>query len=425
MKIRACLAAALLLAGTAAAAEICAVKVPDPPPPRAADGSALTNAGFKDWLAGFRERARAAGIPAAIFDKAMAGVTFTPRTVERAYNANERTQRIWGYLKNRPSAERLAAGKAALAKNAAILARIESQTGIPPEVIVTFWGMETDYGRNKGKDDIFQAMAALAYEGNRRAFYENNLLAGMRLMQRYGFSKSKMVGSWAGAVGHAQFMPEAYEQYAIDGDGDGVIDLWDSLPDAFASKANYLKLRNAKTPWIKGQAWIAEVQPPAGFAFEDGDLTIKKTLGAWQIRGVTLMSGAPVTALRGATLETPAAVFAPGGARGPTVITLPNFDRFVDYNPSQSYALAIALWSNAIAGRPGLTTPWPESEPDITRAQAYALQKKLKDLGHTDAEPDGDIGKATRAAIRSYQLKNGMVGDGFPSCALLKKVLGK
>ena len=417
------LLAAALLAGAANAADICAVKVPDPPPARAADGSALTPAGFKDWLDGFRAKARAAGIPPKIFDEAMAGVKFTPKTIERAQNANERTQRIWGYLKNRPSAERLKTGQAALASNQATLAAIEADTGIPPEVLVTFWGVETDYGRNKGKDDIFQAMAALAYEGGRREFYENNLLAGMRLMQRYGFSKKKMVGSWAGAVGHAQFMPEAYEQYAVDGDGDGVIDLWDSLPDAFASKANYLKQRNAKTPWKRGQAWIAEVQPPAGFAFEDGDLTIKKTLGAWQIRGITLKSGGAVTELRGVTLDTPAAVFAPGGMRGPTVITLPNFDRFVDYNPSQSYALAIALWSNAIAGRPGLQTPWPEDEPDITRAQAYALQKKLKELGHTDAEPDGDIGKGTRAAIRSYQLAKGMVADGFPSCALLKKVL--
>jgi lytic murein transglycosylase len=417
------LLAAALLTGAASAADICAVKVADPPPTRAADGSALTDAGFKAWLEGFRDRALASGIPPAIFDKAMKGVKFTPKTIERAQNANERTQRIWGYLKNRPSPERLATGKAELTKNAAILAKIEKETGIPPEVLVTFWGVETDYGRNKGSDDIFQAMAALAYEGGRRDFYENNLLAAMRLMKRYGFSKAKMVGSWAGAVGHAQFMPEAIEQYAVDGDGDGVIDLWDSLPDAFASKANYLVKRNAKTPWKRGQAWIAEVQPPAGFAFEDGDLMIKKTLGAWQIRGITLMSGGSVTTLRGAELNTPAAVFAPGGMRGPTVITLPNFDRFVDYNPSQSYALAIALWSNAIAGRPGLQTPWPVDEPDITRAQAYALQAKLKALGHSDAEPDGDIGKGTRAAIRSYQLAKGMVADGFPSCALLKKVL--
>ncbi len=417
--------AALLFAGTASAADICPLKVSEPPPPKAADGSDLTVSGFKDWLAGFRGRALSAGISSAIFDKAMKGVTFTPKTIERAYNANERTQRIWGYLKNRPSAERLAKGQEELAKHRKRLAAIEARYGIPAEVLVTFWGMETDYGRNKGKDDIFQAMAALAYEGNRREFYENNLLAGMRLMQRYGFSKAKMVGSWAGAVGHAQFMPEAYEQYAVDGDGDGTIDLWDSLDDAFASKANYLKERNAKTPWREGQAWIAEVQPPAGFAFEDGDLTIKKPLGSWAIRGVTLLSGNDLSTLRGVTMETPAAVFAPGGARGPTVLTLPNFDRFVDYNPSQSYALAIALWSNAIAGRPGLKTPWPEDEPDITRAHAYAMQKKLKELGFTDADPDGDIGKGTRAAIRAYQLKNGMVADAFPSCALLKKVLAE
>jgi len=419
------LLAAALLTSAASAADVCAVKVADPPPARAADGSALTNAGFADWLEGFRDRALAAGITPAIFDKAMKGVKFTPKTIAQAQNANERTQRIWGYLKNRPSPERLTTGKAELKKNAAILAKIEKDTGIPPEVLVTFWGVETDYGRNKGQDDIFQAMAALAYEGGRRDFYENNLLAAMRLMKRYDFSKAKMVGSWAGAVGHAQFMPEAVEQYAVDGDGDGIVDLWDSLPDAFASKANYLKMRNAKTPWKRGQAWIAEVQPPAGFAFEDGDLTIKKTLGAWQIRGITLMSGGQVTELRGAELNTPAAVFAPGGMRGPTVITLPNFDRFVDYNPSQSYALAIALWSNAIAGRSGLQTPWPVDEPDITRAQAYALQTKLKALGHSDAEPDGDIGKGTRAAIRSYQLATGMVADGFPSCALLKKVLAE
>lgn len=419
----AALACAALLCGSAIAAEVCPVEVPAPPPQKAADGSDLSAAGFKDWLSGFHDRAMVAGIPAPIFDRAMKGVAFTPKTIERAYNANERTQRIWSYLKNRPSPERLAKGKEALAAYRTILARIEKESGIPPEVLVTFWGMETDYGRNKGKDDIFQAMAALAYEGNRRDFYEGNLIAAMRLMQRYGFSKAKMVGSWAGAVGHAQFMPEAYEQYAVDGDGDGVVDLWDSVADAFASKANYLKQRNAATPFRPGQAWIAEVQPPEGFAFEDGDLTIKKTIGAWEIRGVTLMGGKPVSTIRGVTLDTPASVFAPGGARGPTVMTLPNFDRFVDYNPSQSYALAIALWSNAIAGRPGLKTPWPEDEPDITRAQAYALQKKLKELGFTDAEPDGDIGKGTRAAIRAYQLSKGRVADAFPSCALLKTVM--
>lgn len=416
---------AWFLAGAASAADLCPIKVPEPPEPQAADGSALSADGFKSWLADFRGRALSTGIAAKLFDTAMKGVSFQPKTIERANNANERTQRIWGYLKNRPSAERLKTGQAALAQYKAILARIETDTGIPPEVLVTFWGMETDYGRNQGGDDIFQAMATLAYQGGRRDFYEGNLMAGMTLMQRYGFPKSKMKGSWAGAVGNAQFMPEAYLQYAVDGDGDGVIDLWDSIADSFASKANYLTQRNQATPWCKGQAWIAEVQPPAGFAFEDGDLTIKKTLGAWEIRGITLMSGGSVTTLRGVMLDTPAAVFAPGGARGPTVLTLPNFDRFVDYNPSQSYALAIALWSNAIAGRPGLKTPWPEDEPDITRAQAYALQGKLKELGFSDAEPDGDIGKGTRAAIRAYQLSKGMVADAFPSCALVKKVLAE
>ena len=205
----AALACAALLCGSAIAAEVCPVEVPAPPPQKAADGSDLSAAGFKDWLSGFHDRAMVAGIPAPIFDRAMKGVAFTPKTIERAYNANERTQRIWSYLKNRPSPERLAKGKEALAAYRTILARIEKESGIPPEVLVTFWGMETDYGRNKGKDDIFQAMAALAYEGNRRDFYEGNLIAAMRLMQRYGFSMAKMVGSWAGAVGHAQFMPEA------------------------------------------------------------------------------------------------------------------------------------------------------------------------------------------------------------------------
>ncbi len=417
------LLAALLLSGAALAADVCDVKVPEPPAPTGVDGAALDAAGFANWLEGFHARALAAGVSRATFDKAMAGVKFTPKTVARARDANERTQRIWSYLKNRPSPERLKLGRENLAQHKALLARIERESGIPPEVLVTFWGVETDYGRNKGRDDIFQAMAALAYEGGRRAFYENNLIAGMRLMARYGFPKSKMAGSWAGAVGHAQFMPEAYEQYAVDGDGDGVIDLWDSIPDAFASKANYLKQRNAKNPWRAGQPWIVEVQPPAGFAFEDGDLSIRKPLGAWEIRGVTLADGRPLSSLPGVAPDTPAAVFAPGGARGPTVLTLPNFDRFVDYNPSLSYALAVALWSNAIAGRPGLQAPWPVDEPDITRAQAYAMQKKLKALGYTKDEPDGDIGKGTRAAIRAFQMERGMIADAFPSCALVKKVL--
>ncbi len=296
---------------------------------------------------------------------------------------------------------------------------------MPPEIILAFWGIETAYGRNMGKEDAFQAMASLAYEGERRAFYEANLIAAMRLMQERGFDRSQIFGSWAGALGHAQFMPESYLRLGVDGDGDGVVDLWNSVGDAFASKANYMLRSDPAKPWAAGEPWLVEVQPPAGFDFGQSDMMIKKTVAEWEAMGVTLADGRPPSSLKGVRADAPASVFAPGGKMGPTVMTFRNFDRFWDYNPSQSYALAVAIWANAIAGRADFVTPWPREEPDVTRAQIYALQKRLKELGYSQDEPDGDAGRNTRAAIRAYQADHGMVADGFPSCALIGTVLAR
>lgn len=415
---------ALALAWPAHAAGVCDVQVPAPPAATAsASGGTLTAQGFERWKEEFRERALSAGIKAQIFDSAMGPVAFTETIVAKAANANERTQRIWDYLNKRINTDNVSRGRQALSEYGTMLSRIQKRTGVPPEVILAFWGIETGFGSNKGNEDIFQAMGSMAYEGGRREFYEANLIAAMRLMQVDGFDRSEMVGSWAGAVGHAQFMPVTWEKVAVDGDGDGRIDLWNSVADAFASKANYMIKFNPEKPWKPGAPWIVEVQPPAGFDFADSDMMIKKTVAEWEAMGVTTMDGRALTGLKGVSANEAASVFAPGGKTGPTVMTLTNFDRFWEYNPSLSYALAVALWAEAIAGRPGLQVPWPENEPDITRAQAYALQSRLRDLGFLDAEPDGDIGRGTRAGIRAYQLANGMVADGFPSCALLQSLM--
>ena len=243
-------------------------------------------------------------------------------------------------------------------------------------------------------------MAALAYEGAIAATStKSNLVAAMRIMQRTGFPKSKMVGSWAGAVGHAQFMPEAYLQYAVDGDGDGVVDLWDLVEDAFASKANYLRERNAKTPWRRNEAWIAEVQPPAA---SPSRTAISPSKADRQLddprRNADRRRRSPIC--RGVSTDTPPPCSRRRDARADRddAAELRPFRRLQSF---AVYALAIALWSNAIAGRPGLETPWPVDEPGITCAQAYALQKAERRSGHTDAEPDGDINVRARRSARS------------------------
>jgi membrane-bound lytic murein transglycosylase B len=221
------------------------------------------------------------------------------------------------------------------------------------------------------------------------------------------------VASWAGAFGQTQFTPTAFFKYAVDGDDDGHIDLWRSPADALASSANLLK----QSGWVTAKPWGMEVMLPQNFAYEDADLDIVKPLSEWAARGVTLASGAPLPAGDDAS-----AIYLPAGAHGPAFLTFANFKVILKYNNAGSYALAVALLSDRMAGAPGLVASWPRGERALSRAERIQFQTDLKALGFDPGAPDGVLGRNSRAALRQYQKARGLTADGFPTAALLAKL---
>ncbi len=230
-----------------------------------------------------------------------------------------------------------------LAQNPGMLTAIENQSGVPKEILVAIWGMETDYGHDSGGYNLFAALATLAYDGPRQDYARPEFLAALQMLQQQKYPLSEMVASWAGAFGQTQFTPTSFFKYATDGDGDGHIDLWRSSADALASAATLLK----QSGWQTGKGWGAEVRLPANFVYEDADLEIEKPLSEWRARGVTLVSGGALP-----EGDDSAAIYLPAGARGPAFLLFANFKVILKYNNAASYALAVALLADRMTDRP-------------------------------------------------------------------------
>lgn len=368
---------------------------------------------FAAWLDGFRREAISLGISPGTLDRTLGGVQPSQRVVELDQHQPEFTRPVWEYLDGALSASRVERGREMLSRHGGLLGRIARQYGVPERYLVAFWGLETSYGSNLGDFNIPQALATLAWEGRRAAFGREQLLAALRIIETDRVAPQAMVGSWAGAMGQMQFIPTTYVAYAVDGDGDGRRDLWSSVPDALSSGANYLK----EMGWHEDELWGREVRLPRGFDYTLADQDNKRSVTDWAAMGVTRANGQPLP-----TADVQGAILLPAGHRGPAFLVYDNFDVIMRWNRSTSYALAVGLLADRLAGRPGVAAAWPRDERPLSRSAITEMQQLLTRLGHDPGGVDGMAGPNTRAALRSFQQSVGLVPDGFPTESVMQRL---
>ena len=366
-----------------------------------------------DWdgcVAGLRSAAASKGVSAETFDRLTANLQPNPDILKaEAYQPEFRTA-IWDYLAGLVDEERVQDGEAAMRENGQALAAAQSRFGVPVDVITAVWGVESNFGRNFGSKPVIQSLLTLSCSaGSRRpSYYRGELIAAVEIVQSGDIDSRDFNGSWAGAFGHTQFMPSTFERLAVDGDGDGRRDIVHSAADSLASTANFLH----RAGWQPGLPWGFEVRLPENYAGPSGR-TRKQPMSSWASRGITRIDGRPLG-------EGSAGLLLPAGASGPAFLVTRNFDAIYGYNAAESYALAIALLSDRLAGRPPMVTPWPVSDPGLARVDRRELQSLLIRRGYDlDGKVDGVIGDKTRVAIQAFQQQQGMKTDGRASASVL------
>jgi membrane-bound lytic murein transglycosylase B len=369
------------------------------------------------WVNSLWPTAKSAGISRKVFDAALGDFTPDPDVLRRAGAQAEFTMPLGIYIGNSVSDERIADGKAMLKAHGDALARIESRYGVDRYIVLAIWGIESHYGKvfekPGGAKETIRSLATLAYAGGSRAKYgRQQLIAAMKIVQHGDVSVKGMTGSWAGAMGLTQFIPTTYAHYAVDFDGDGRRNVWTSVPDALASTANYL--RSAK--WQGGKTWGYEVVLPAGFDQKRAGAR-DRSLAEWRKLGVTRPGGKafPRPGDR-------AGLFAPYGGKGPAFLVLQNFRVIKRYNNANSYALAVGYLADRLRGGSAFAADWPEAERPLTAEQRARIQQLLADRGLYSGEIDGKMGSGSRDAIKAYQQKAGLPGDGFDSLRLLQQL---
>ncbi len=388
-----------------------------PPPPAVAQALALPplppmggDEKFQAFVRSFEPTAVAAGITPETYNRAMAGIAPVASLQPIIDEQPEFVRPVWAYLDGAVSARRITRAKELLVQNAALLSGIETHTGVPREILVAIWGMETDYGRDEGSYNVFATLVTQAYDGQRQFSAQRELIAALRLLQQNNYVPAEMVSSWAGAIGQTQFMPSTFFKYATDGDGDGKIDLWHSTADALASTAVLFQ----REGWEAGKPWGYEVRLPASFAYQDADLGNLKPVSEWASRGVSLVSG---TALPQG--DDMAALYLPAGAHGPALLLLGNFRQIMKYNNAASYALSVSLLADRMMDRPGIQATWPRGEKPLARADRLRFQTDLAALGFDTGQLDGLLGRRTRIALRQYQVAHGLPADAYPTADML------
>lgn len=369
-----------------------------------------TQAGLQEWIAGFRDRALAAGISSATLD-ALEGTEYLPKVVHNDRHQNEFTKTIWEYLDKAVSEDRIAHGLKALKTRGDVLARIEATYGVDAEIVAAIWGLESAYGAVRGDLPTLHALATLAYDGRRGAFFEGELMAALKIIQLGDATPATLRGSWAGAMGHTQFMPSSWHAFAVDFTNDGKRDIWSDDPtDALASTAAYL----AGKGWIRGAPWGVEISLPQGFDYDLTTERVKKPVAEWQALGVTLSDGGDVPD-HGA-----ASVLLPGGHRGAAFLIFQNFHVIETYNTADAYVIAVGHLADRLKGGASIKAGWPRDERALSFDERVALQKKLTAAGFDTGGIDAKMGPKTVSAIKGFQKARGMVPDGFPSLTVLQ-----
>jgi len=417
-----CLAAAVLSTPAAARSS----KSPAQPPaagagqPGAADSatSGSRPADFAACLARLRPEAEAKGVSGSTFDKHTGALAPDMAVLGFLDAQPEFVTPIWDYLAALVDDERVADGREMLGRWRELLARVEAEYGVDPATVVAVWGVESDFGRRFGSRPLLESLSTLSCYGRRQPFFRGEFFTTLKIIQDGDVAPDRLKGSWAGAFGHTQFMPSTFMRLAVDFDGDGRRDLIDSVPDALASTANFLK----RAGWRSELPWGFEVKLPAGFDAATAGRRNKQPASAWAARGVRRVDGSALVAPgpadakagRGPAIgnDTPAALLLPAGARGPAFLVTRNFDALFSYNAAESYALAIAHLADRLRGGGLFTAAWPTDDPGLSRAERRELQQLLIARGHDIGEADGMIGARTREALKAELAMQGIESDG-------------
>lgn len=375
----------------------------------AATPAAADEPSFDEWLKGFRAEAAAAGVNTAVIDAAFDGVVMNQRVFELNDNQPEFSRSVWDYLDSAVSEKRIADGRAGVAANKALFDQIENEFGVDQEIIAAIWGLESSYGKLMGDYDVIGALATLGWKGRRTGYGREQLIGALKIIQNGYADRNELRGSWAGAMGQTQFIPTTYLRYAIDHDGDGHRNIWTNLGDVFASTANYL----SASKYMHGAPWGVEVTLPGGFDFALADADVRKAVIEWAGAGV---AGRHINLSADIDPNTRGRVFLPAGAGGPAFLVFENFEAILKYNRSTSYALAVGLLADKIAGRDRpIVAAWPRADRALTLAERMALQQALKDKGFDPGPIDGVIGAGTKKALKAWQQSAGLPADGYAS----------
>ena len=375
--------------------------------------SPADQAALEAWVMAFRPRAEAAGISRDTLDRAFRNLRYDAVAISRDRNQAEFSHTVWDYLDSAVSERRLANGRAALAEHAALLQRIEARYGVDRHVVLAVWGMESSYGTHRGDHALIGALATLAHDGRRGVFFEEQLIAALKIVQQRDVEPSAMTGSWAGAMGHTQFIPTSYLAFAVDFTGDGKRDIWSDDPtDALASTAAYL----AKSGWQSGQPWGVEVMLPEGFDYAASGKTIRRTAAEWQALGLMTAEGAALPD------HGEGALLLPGGARGAAFLIYQNFRAISRYNAADAYVIGVGHLADRLKGGPPIRAEWPRGERALLSAERIEMQELLTRAGYDTQGADGMVGPNTVKALRAWQRSVGLVADGYASPGVLERL---
>ncbi len=366
---------------------------------------------FDSWLVELRTEAAGKGISQKTLDAALTGIAPIQKIIDLDRNQPEFTQTFWRYMVPRITDTRIAEGQVKLAANQKVLTRVEEDHGVPAESLMAFWGLETNYGGYMGDFKVVAALATLAWDERRSAFFRTELLNALTIIDQGHITADGMIGSWAGAMGHFQFLPSTFLNNALDYDADGKKDIWTNTSDAFASAAHFLQ----NSGWVPGLPWGYEVIMPRDFPWEESGADNRQPVKHWQALGVRRTDGGKLP-----FQEKSGAVLLPAGWQGPAFVVLQNFYTTLRWNNSHLYAISVGHLSDRIAGKGAFTAVQPVEEERLSRDEIKAMQSYLNALGFDCGEPDGKVGPKTRGALRDFQKKYAFPADAFPTRAIIE-----
>ncbi len=370
-------------------------------------------ADFEQCKQELKATARAEGVSGGVVDQVLDAVVYNPRVIELDQQQPEFTRTFGNYYQLRVTPSRVALGRVLLATHRELLRRVQRQTGVPAHYLLAFWGLETNFGSIFGNIPVPDALTTLACDPRRSDFFTTELMAALKLIEAGDAEARQMPGSWAGAMGHVQFMPSAYLRYAVDGNGDGRRDLWGSIADAMFSAGNFLQ----HLGWQTGVRWGREVILPTGFDYTLANTGKALPLTYWRSLDIKDAFGRPL-----ADADIASRLIVPAGQHGPAFITYQNFDVIMGWNRSEYYALTVGRLADRIAGAGRLANQPPDAQLKFSCQQVLQVQQYLNTLGFDAGEPDGIPGPMTRSAVSRYQQANGLVADGYLDTDLFEAI---